>query len=251
MRIDYPQNHQIDDLRRLWTEAFGDTEAYLDAFFYRVFSPDRCRCVMVDGRVAAALYWLDCRHMDRPVAYLYAVATGKAYRGRGLCRALMADTHRLLAGLGYAGCLLVPGEESLFQMYGAMGYAVSSTICQWSAEAGDQSVDLRQIGPEEYAALRRQYLPEGAVIQEGENLILLQAQGRLYAGETILLCASEGEDGMFCPEFLGDPEKAPAVLRSLQCVRGTFRRPGPGRDFAMYHPLTEGPVPGYFGLAFD
>ena len=48
MRIDYPQEHQLDELKKLWQEAFGDEEAYIDCFFDTAFSPDRCRCVTVD-----------------------------------------------------------------------------------------------------------------------------------------------------------------------------------------------------------
>lgn len=251
MRIDYPSPSQIPQLRRLWKEAFGDEDEYLDAFFIRVFSPDRCRCVTVDGRVAAALYWLDCRCNDRPMAYLYAIATDKTHRKQGLCRAMMEDTHRLLKDLGYAGCLLVPGSRGLFHMYGTMGYQVSSPIREWTDKAGERSAVLRQIGTAEYAALRRRYLPENAVIQEGENLTFLEAQTRLYAGEDFLLCAAEKDGYLHCPEFLGNTDAAPSVLAALKTVGGTFRSPGQGRDFAMYHPLSDAPTPDYFGLAFD
>ena len=81
MIIDYPAENAIPQLRGLWKEAFGDEDAFLDAFFATGFSPDRCRCVTVDGQLAAALYWFDCSWEEKPLAYLYAVATGKAYRG--------------------------------------------------------------------------------------------------------------------------------------------------------------------------
>ena len=32
---------------------------------------------------------------------------------------------------------------------------------------------------------------------------------------------------------------------------GSFRVPGKYRDFAMYHPLEEGPAPTYFGIPLD
>lgn len=251
MRIDYPTEAQLPGLRRLWNEAFGDTEEFLDGFFDNVFSPDRCRCVTVDGRVAAALYWFDCRAYDKPLAYLYAIATAKKHRGKGICRALMADTHALLKDLGYAGCLLVPGEEGLFQMYEGFCYSVCSTIREFSCKAADDPVSLHSVSPEEYAALRRQYLPEGGVIQEGENLTFLALQTQLYAGEDFLLCAAVENGKLYCPEILGNAEAAAGILTALGAVSGTFHAPGPGRDFAMYHPLSDISAPTYFGLAFD
>lgn len=251
MRIDYPQPGQLQQLRMLWQEAFGDTEDYLDGFFYHVFSSDRCRCVTVGDQVTAALYWLDCRANQRPMAYLYAIATAKSHRGKGLCRALMADTHSLLQDLGYAGCLLVPGHHGLFRMYRDMGYAVCSGIREFTCTAGSEPLPLRQIGAEEYAQLRRQKLPDGGVIQEGENLTLLTQNAKLYAGEDILLCAAIEDSRLICPEILGNADAAPAVLAALSAASGTFRTPGNDRDFAMYHPLTDAPAPAYFGLAFD
>lgn len=251
MKIDYPVEDQLPQLRRLWQEAFGDDAAFLDLFFHNVFTPDRCRCVTVAGTVAAALYWLDCRCQDRPIAYLYAVATGKKHRGQGLCRALMADTHRLLAELGYAGTVLVPGELPLFEMYGSMGYRPCSTIREFAREAGPERAALRVLSPEEFAAKRRQYLPAGAVLQEGENLTFLAGLAKFYEGPDFLLCAADGPEGLKGLELLGNTDSAPAILTALGKASGTFRTPGPGSEFAMYRPISDALMPAYFGFAFD
>ena len=60
MIINAPDSAQIPALRRLWQQAFGDSEQFLDIFFETAYSPDRCRCVIVDDQLAAALYWFDC-----------------------------------------------------------------------------------------------------------------------------------------------------------------------------------------------
>lgn len=243
MRIDYPTEEQLPQLRELWKEAFGDDDAFLDIFFDTGFAPDRCRCVTVDDQVAAALYWFDCRCYDRPIAYLYAVATRKAFRGQGLCRELMANTRQMLTSLGYNGILLVPGNEKLFQMYAGMGYAVCSHVREFSCGRGENPVTLRAVDAEEYARLRRQYLPEGGVIQEGSNLRFLASLCDLYAGEDFLYA-----DGA---ELLGNTDAAPGILAALDKSSGSFRVPGDDQPFAMYLPLTDSPAPEYFGLAFD
>ena len=116
MKIDYPTQDQTDALRQLWQEAFGDEDAFLDLFFSTAFSPDRCITATKAGETAAALYWMDCTLEGRPVAYLYAVATARAFQRQGICRALMEHTRAVLAQLGYAGILLVPGSRELRQM---------------------------------------------------------------------------------------------------------------------------------------
>ncbi len=249
MKIDYPTPELVPQLRSLWREAFGDDGAFLDLFFDHVYSSDRCRCVTVDGKVAAALYWLDCRCQNQPVAYIYAVATGEKYRHQGHCWALMMDTHKLLTALGYAAAVLVPGEPKLFAMYRAMGYQVGSTIREFTAEAGPARTELRQLSTAEYAAARREFLPDKAVIQEGENLIFLSKMAKFYRGPDFLLCVGDGEiTGL---ELLGNADAAPGILAALGRETGIFRTPGPGRDFAMYRAFAGEMAPGYLGFAFD
>ncbi len=251
MKIDYPVEAQIPQLRQLWKEAFGDSDGFLDLFFEDVFSSDRCRCVTLQDRVVAALYWLDCRCGNQPVAYLYAVATGKKHRGQGLCRELIADTHRLLRELGYAGTLLVPGEESLVEMYGSMGYGPCSTLREFSAEAGTERAELRERTAEEFAAVRPALLPLNAVLQEGENLLFLSKLAKFYQGADFLLCAVDQGEELLGLELLGNADAAPAILAALGKSAGIFRTPGTGREFAMYHPMKTGVLPGYFAFAFD
>ncbi len=242
MKIDYPLESQIEGLRQLWKEAFGDTDAFLDIFWDTAFSPDRCRCVTVDGQVAAALYWFDCRFEGRPMAYVYAVATGKAFRKRGLCRSLMDDTRALLLALGYSGILLVP-EMHLIGMYESMGYHVCSFVREFTCRRSDYPITLQEIDAAQYARLRRQFLPDGSVLQENENLQFLAAITRLYTGDGFLYA----EDA----ELLGNADAAPGILAALGKDSGRFRCPGGDIPFAMYLPLDGNAAPSYFGLAFD
>ena len=256
MIIDVPKKSQILALRRIWQEAFDDTEDFLDDYWRTAFDVNRCQCVETDGEVAAALYWFDCLCMEKHIAYVYAVATAKSYRGRGISHALMEHTHRHLANLGYAGVILVPGSEELFRFYEGMGYRVCSTIHEFSCNAAVNSVEevsLRIVDKTEYAQLRRQMLPDGAVVQENENLDFLQMQAQLYAGSGFLLAARKEAEQLIGVELLGDGTKASKIVQALGCVQGTFRTPGEGKPFAMYHSLTGNTqkTPTYFGLAFD
>lgn len=252
MMLDRPAPGQIPALRALWKEAFGDSDDFLDSFFAAAFSPDRCRCVTIGDSVAAALYWFDGSCEGRKVAYLYAVATGEAFRGQGLCRALLEDTHALLARQGYSGSIVLPAGDSLRQMYRRFGYRTCCTIREFVCTAASCPVPIRPIGRQEYALLRRSYLPKGGVLQENENLSFLETQANFYAGTDFLLAAQREENALEGLELLGSSANAPGILASLGCSQGSFRTPGEGRPFAMFRPLIpNAQAPFYFGLAFD
>ena len=130
MYISHPASAQIPKLRKLWQNTFGDSDAFLDIFFETAFSPKRSFCATINDTVIGALYWFDCECAEQKIAYLYAVATAKEFRGQGICHKLMVHTHQHLKEQGYAGAILSPAEESLFVFYGKMGYET----CAYASE---------------------------------------------------------------------------------------------------------------------
>ena len=173
MNTTAPAECQIPGLRRLWQAAFGDTDDFLDDFFSTAYAPYRCRCVVENGEIAAALYWFDCTCEGQKLAYIYAVATDPAYRNQGLCRRLMADTHAHLKKLGYAGAMLLPQDPGLRRMYGTMGYETCTQVREFTCEAAGDPAPLTELTTEAFAERRKVMLSAGSVIQEGENLSYL------------------------------------------------------------------------------
>lgn len=252
MNIISPNDTHIPGLRQLWKAAFGDTDAFLDGFFRTAYAPERCRCVVEGDIPVSVLYWFDCQLEDSRLAYVYAVATDPAHRGKGLCKALMADTMNLLKAQGYDGVTLLPQEEWLINMYKGMGFDPCTTVTETHLMAAEEPIPFRKIDGLKYAVLRRKLLPPGGVIQEGENLAFLAFQAVLYAGDGWLAGAMEVDGMLWCPEFLGSADCAPGLLKALGYREGGFRMPGDGRSFAMFHPLTNDcTLPKYFGLTFD
>ena len=252
MTFEHPTIEQLPQLLSLWQEAFGEWNGFWETFLETAFSPHRCRCVLENGEITAALTWLDVTCDGQKMAYLYAVVTAPAHRGRGLCRRLLHDTHSLLTARGYAAALLVPAEAPLRDMYEKLGYRTCTWAEEFTCEAADTPVSLRALGPEEFARLRRRFLPESAVLQEGENLTFLSRQAQFYAGEDFLLTAYADDASLTAMELLGSRQAAPGILGALGCKKGSFRCPGDRIPFAMWHPLTQTAVePRYFGFAFD
>ena len=252
MKIDHPVSSLIPQLRLLWKEAFGDTDAFLDIFFSIAYDPLRCRCITENGQLLAALYWFDVTCREQRFAYVYAVATSKAARGRGLCRRLMDDTAAHLKTRGYQGILLVPQDEGLRVMYGKMGYLPATTLSESICAAGEEALSMEEITPQIYAARRASLLPPGSVIQEGENLAFLSALARFYTAPELLAAVSRETAHVRILEYLGDPALAPALVAALGAREATLRYPGDDLPFAMYLPLAPDCVkPAYFAFCFD
>ena len=250
MTVKSPDPKDVPALRLLFQEAFGDGDEFLDRFFSVAFSAKRCRCIEENGDVAAALYWFDCEYEGKPLAYLYAIATKQSFRGKGLCAALMEDTHRHLKEHGYIGAILSPAEPSLYGFYARFGYKTATYIRTFSADKSG-SMPLRRISAEEYGAIRRRLLPEGSVIEEGVALRFLESDTELYAGDGVLLAAKMNEDTLFSPEFLGNTKKATAVLGTLGKESGIFRTVGDETPLTMFLSFSDIETPKYFGLVFD
>ena len=252
MKFDIPSPDQYPQLLQLWNTAFGEYDGFWQLFLNTGFDPENCRCLRENGQILSAHYWFECTVGEQKMAYLYGVVTHPDHRGKGLFRRLMEETVPVFLQRGYSAVLLVPEKEGLRTMYRKMGYRDITTVSEFSCPAGTEPVSLRAIGPGEYAALRRRYLPADSVLQEGRNLDFLAAQARFYAGKDFLLAAWQEEDTFHGMELLGNRDAAPGIVAAAGCARGEFRTPGEEKPFAMFLPLSpDAIVPAYFGLAFD
>lgn len=271
-----PDDATLPQLRELWKEAFGDSDVFLDCFYGTAFDKSRCRVAIVHDvdNLAAALYWFDCSLGNQRVAYVYAVATDKQFRGNGACHLLLENTHKHLKSLGYSSVVLVPGNEELVRFYEGTEYELCTKRSRIECAGIDMGIEVQEIGKEEYASLRREFLPTNAIVQENENLDFLATQAKFYVGrlkinscdETLdnidissngkphdfLLAANIENSNLYGIELLGDSALAPGIVHALGCKDGTFFTPGKDEPFAMWHALTEDATePGYLGFAFD
>lgn len=249
MTIDAPREDHIPGLRELWKEAFGDSDLFLDGFFATGFSPSRCRVLDWNGRCAAALYWFDCSYRGEKLAYIYAVATLRDFRGKGFCRQLMEDTHRHLKKAGYRGAMLVPGSKELFSLYEKLGYRSCCPAREHHFQVEGVALPLKAVSPEQYALLRKTMLPDGGVEQTG--LSYLATFTRLYMGEGCLFSVAQEGCNAWFQEYLGDPRLLPRILRTLGAETGMVFLPGEGENRAMYYGPEEDPLPSYLGLSFS
>ncbi len=125
-RIQFAEPNRIPELRRLWSDIFGDSDDYTALFFSRVYAPGRALIATVDEQVAAMLFF-PARRMalqGKPVrvGYVCGAATRPEYRGRGIMAAMLAAAHRHMQRAGDIGAVLIPASESLYAYYAKSGY---------------------------------------------------------------------------------------------------------------------------------
>ena len=237
-----------DALKKLWQAAFNEPMEAINGFFDLAYSPDRCRILEENGQIVSALYWFDCEYGGGKLAYIYAVATDPAHRGKGFASRLLEETHAFLKKQDYAGVVLKPAN-GLFPFYERLGYSTCGFIRRFPAEAGNLPATLKKLSPAEYGRLRRSYLPENGIIQEGITLDYLHSFADLYGTEDALFCVSRQEPVFF--EYLGTPNSAPGILAALGIQSAEIPTAGNDIPFAMFLPLNCTKIPGYLGITLE
>jgi len=235
MIIDTPRKKDLPALKQIWQEAFGDSPEFLNGFFQKGFSPERCRCLLWEDRPVAVLYWFDCFFHGKKLAYIYAVATDKAFRGRGLCRQLMDDTHRHLKNTGYSAATLVPENEALFAMYGTMGYRRFCPMTETAVQAGVFQLPVEKITAEEFFHLRNALLPPKGILQDSVASYL-DTFTEFYRAAGAIMCLRQEKDTLYFQEFFGDKDILPGIITALQAQNALVNLPG-GDPYAMYLPF--------------
>lgn len=249
MIIDNPRAEHLTALRRIWQQAFGDSDSFLDSFFETGFAFERCRCIFSNGSPVAAVYLFDGMWGSRKAAYLYALAVEEAHRGQGLSRLLLTDTHGMLRREGYGIAVLEAASEPLRAYYERMGYRLfgsrqEKTVCQ-----GREAAACSRLGCLGYEEKRRQLLPPGSITQEGALTEFLQTQAELWGGDGFVAALSRQEPVVL--EFLGDVKKLPGFLKARKLPKATVRMTG-GTPSSMYLSLDgTSEAPAYFGLPMD
>ena len=122
----FSRREDIPALSSLWSEAFVEDMAYPRQYFSGIYQPERVLVLRKAEKILSMALWFPgiLRKGDKRVscAYLYAVATGKEYRGQGLAHRLLAFGEKALKEKGIEALALVPASSGLASFYGAMGY---------------------------------------------------------------------------------------------------------------------------------
>ena len=184
----------------LWGETFGDSREQVKAFF-AAFPDCRSYVAVEGGGVVSMVHALpQTLSPNISAVYLYAVATHKAHRGKGLCRNLMAFAEEDLKAQGVAACVLTPGEPFLFRFYENLAYETAFFRRRTPCSGG------RPISAADYAHRRETLVTAPHMVYDENTLQYAQNLYGLtfYETRTGIAAAAEGYTAECLPEDLGD-----------------------------------------------
>ena len=120
------RKEDVADIVALWQEAFGDSEEDVFFFLNSNYIPENTVVFDDNGRIVSVFFLLsgDMRinGVDYPSYYLYAAATLKSYRGKGIMGQMLEFAKNLASGRGVEFICLRPADKSLFDYYAKHGY---------------------------------------------------------------------------------------------------------------------------------
>lgn len=113
----------IPKLKRLWKDAFGDEDSYINAFFDALFAEENVLLAEENGMLSGASFFLPARlwadGTSRKLRYVYALATDARCRGRGIARELLRQAGQLYQ----APLVAEPADGALAEgFYAPLGY---------------------------------------------------------------------------------------------------------------------------------
>lgn len=257
---------KIEEIKRLWTEAFGDSREYVEMYFDRVYrDADAMTLVGDDGRTVSSLllqpYGMTFHGLHATVSYVAGAATRRNMRGRGLMSALMTEALAASRSRGDILTLLIPASEYLFGYYARFGFvtAAYTDVMRYTAlhtfvypDEPDPGVftpvdDL--FAPAVYdamAAMERE-APQATVLHSRRDFLNILDDLRLDGGHCVAVIdeagavaavafgrpAPDGSDIVRIDRLLASgPLAAQAAMRQM-------RSRWPGRPFAVMAPVVD------------
>ena len=131
--ITHPIASMYPDIKRLWQQAFGDTNAWLDAYFRLRHADAHMYVTVVEEEEIASMLSLlpldlvyDKQHFS--ARYLYAVATDEQWRGLGLSQTMTEQALMDVQAQGVQAVVTVPATPSLFSFYAKQGFVPFSAV---------------------------------------------------------------------------------------------------------------------------
>ncbi len=283
--IRHPDNKDLPQLISLWEEAFGDSFEETQAWFKARNKDDNMLVYEEDGLISGMMSMLPVDLMSQqkayPARYVFAVATRKSHRGRGISSRLLDKAHDLMRKEGSVASLLVPAEDSLFDFYGKRGYQTQFFIDEALVDGKDlQAVtagdSAAQTSAAEYLSVRNEAFRDSGLfirwdvealdfirqsgLSNGDQMLTMRIGGRTAAAVCMVREGYVRVTELICQT--GDVPRALALIHQRYQARHYQVRMregslgmGSSRPFGMIHwlgePLAVNGSPPYLSFAKD
>ncbi len=182
----------FEGIIRLWQEAFGDTEEAIRMFLHSRYIPENTIVAEENGAVVSMLFLLDGKFKVDNILYnsyyLYAAATAKAYRGRGIMAELLGYAQNLAESRKIDFICLKPAEESLYGFYEKFGYKSVFAAKRVSLKCGNDS-KIYSDSDIDWEKVRNEFLiGTDAFIWDNQAIEFAVNQHIFYGGNVLKSC---------------------------------------------------------------
>lgn len=155
-------------LIELWHNVFGDSYSYIELIFNKKYEDSiLCFAELEDGEAISAFYLLKNKlYYNSKIYngfYLYAAATDKKSRGKGVMAKLINEAQLYCKENGYDFISLVPSEESLYGYYSRFCFV--NSMYSFSQNRTDSDF-FSTVSSDVYYSLRKKYCTDHIVFDE-------------------------------------------------------------------------------------
>lgn len=179
----------------LWQEAFGDSEEAIRMFLDFRYVPVNTVVAEENGRIVSMLFLLEgklkIKNRLYPSYYLYAAATAKSERGRGLMPELLAFAENVARNREVDFICLKPAGKSLYDYYCKFGYkSVFSTKIVKINNFDKNDFLISNEAKIDWARSRNKFLSESDAFIWDDSAIDFAVRQHLYYGGKVLRCSN-------------------------------------------------------------
>ncbi len=214
---------RADDLAALsaiWTRSFGDPPDFVRAMLTDAGLLSAALCAEEDEQVRSAMFAFEgLRFRGVFGAYLYALATDPAARGRGLGGAVCTALARRCFARGAAFVCLSPADAGLARWYGTLGFRALYAMADLPVGTAGVGGKCTRLSAADYRAARTGPLCLTPQLLAAQEILHRFDGGGFFrvetGGATALACAEPADGRVLIRELICPPEAVPAAAGAI------------------------------------
>lgn len=176
----------------LWQEAFGDSREAIEFFLERRFFPDNTLVAEENGRIASMLFLFDgeVKADDKLLKayYLYAAATLKEFRGKGIMAAMLKEAETLARNRRVDLICLKPAEKSLYDFYKKHGYLTAFSTKTVTLKTDFGLLSDKEVCNDMFAARETVFEDYNRFVWDKSSIGFAVEQHKYYLGKVYERC---------------------------------------------------------------
>lgn len=178
--ITFANNNTRIEVRSMWKACFGDSDAFLDLFFERIYKDENTLLYNIQDKPIAAVqllpYNINFYNNEIPFSYISGACTLPEHRKKGYMEQLLIESFLLMKERDIPLSILIPAEDWLYGFYEKYGY----TQC---FEGSNTVIPIKQMLDEAQGDVDKAY-NKFKSIYSNKNLCVQKSR---FDFETILL----------------------------------------------------------------